>query len=158
MKPTVTEKWYYDVISRRFADSDAIIMILCYHSDTMTRLYINKHDQANRIWLNLDTPKIVIAYPTDLRRACCWWTTTTIVSNGTLLGRSIQMGLHRMLPLPRGVYCNQQDTLPLLSTVRTTVAWYRCTTPVLFCGHRRSPPLYGKRTVATLNKKGVAYR
>ena len=22
-----------------------------------------------------------------------------------------------------------------------TVAWYRCTTPVLFCGHRRSPPL-----------------
>ena len=41
-----------------------------------------------------------------------------------------------------------------------TVAWYRCTTPVLFCD-RRSPPLleYGKRaTVATLNKKGVAYR
>ena len=25
--------------------------------------------------------------------------------------------------------------------VSGTVAWYRCTTPVLFCGHRRSPPL-----------------
>ena len=37
-----------------------------------------------------------------------------------------------------------------------TIAWYRCTTPVLFYGHPRSPLLLGKRTtVATLNKKAL---
>ena len=47
----------------------------------------------------------------------------------------------------------------LISDIHT-VAWYRCTTPVLFCGHRRSPPLLERKrtTVATLNKKGLAYR
>ena len=43
-----------------------------------------------------------------------------------------------------------------------TVAWYRCTTPVLFCGHRRSPLLLEsmgrERRWPRWIKKGVAYR
>ena len=37
------------------------------------------------------------------------------------------------------------------------MAWYRCTSPVLFCGHHRSAPLLERKktTVATLNKKAL---
>ena len=34
-----------------------------------------------------------------------------------------------------------------------TVAWYRCTTPALFCGHRRSPPLLERET-GTAKREG----
>ena len=48
-------------------------------------------------------------------------------------------------------------SLKMRPGVKTTVAWYRCTTPVLFCGHRRSPPLliWKRTTMATLNKKAL---
>ena len=35
----------------------------------------------------------------------------------------------------------QENEFVNVACKKGTVAWYRCTTPVLFCGHRRSPTL-----------------
>ena len=56
--------------------------------------------------------------------------------------------LYRCLP-PTGylrpecakIYGHTWRHFGAISWPSDTVAWYRCTTPVLFCGHRRSPPL-----------------
>ena len=42
-------------------------------------------------------------------------------------------------------------------SVLSTVAWYRCTTPVLFCGHRRSPPLLESCLIPMYNARFILW-